>query len=339
METIDITTVGQLSAFLLNMFPATDAEPWDNVGLLQGDARAHLKGVAIALNATAKTIEESAQEGCNVLVSHHPAFLGKRPTLPSRDAYGLDTSIAQATLAKARELDVAIIALHTNLDVSDEAIRLPGHLTGYDFIERVIDPAQQERCRFSKTFRHRSTAIKAFIKDIPGYLTRTLARSSSSSSAPSNLLSAPIRGNLANFPHAQGSLRGCYGGIFSSSGDSVAKIAESFADRFQCHAQILGAGTLSLARRNPVRMAFCSGSLDKNLGIAALKREVNLIVCGEVHYHTALDLILSGATLIELGHDASEEPYVPLLRELISSVLTNHKIVSIKGKPLLMRVK
>lgn len=337
METTDITTVGQLSAFLLSMFPATDAEPWDNVGLLQGDARTHLKGVAIALNATPNTVEASAQEGCNVLVSHHPAFLGERPALPTRDAHGLDLSIAQRTLAKAQELGVAIIALHTNLDVSDEAIRLPGHLTGYDFIDRLVDPAEQECSRSSKTFQHRFAAIKAFVKEIPGYFMQAFVRSSSSAS--SNALSVPTHSSFANIRHAQGFLRGCYGGIFSSSDDSVEKIAETFAEGFHCHAQILSASTLSVTKHNPVSMAFCSGSLDKTLGIAALKRGVDLIVCGEVHYHTALDLVLAGATLIELGHDASEEPYVPFLHELMSSVLPNHKIVSIEGRPLLMSVK
>lgn len=337
METTYITTVGQLSAFLLSAFPATDAEPWDNVGLLQGDARTHLKGVAIALNATPHTVEASAQEGCNVLVSHHPAFLGERPALPSRDAHGLDLSIAQTTLAKAQELGVAMISLHTNMDVSDEAIRLPGHLTGYGFIDRLVDPAEQECSRSAKTFQHRFTAIKAFAKEIPGYFTRVFARSSSSTSL--NVLPMPTYSSLANIRQAQGSLRGCYGGIFSSSDDSVEKIAETFAESFHCHAQILGDGTLSVAKHNPTSMAFCSGSLDENLGIAALKRGVSLIVCGEVHYHTALNLVLAGATLIELGHDASEEPYVPLLHELISTALSDHKIASIEGRPLLMSVK
>lgn len=337
MEITDITTVGQLSAFLLSMFPATDAEPWDNVGLLQGDARTHLKGVAIALNATPNTVEASAQKGCNVLVSHHPAFLGERPALPSRNARGLDLSIAQATLAKAQELDVAIIALHTNLDVSDEAIRLPGQLTGYDFVDRLVDPAQQKRSRSAKMYQRLPAAMKAFIKEMPEYFTQAFFRSSSSTS--SNILSVPTHGTFTNIHHAQDSLRGCYGGIFRSSDDSVEKIAETFAESFHCHAQILSAGTLSVAKHNPTSMAFCSGSLDKNLGIAALKRGVDLIICGEVHYHTALDLVLAGATLIELGHDASEEPYVPLLHELISSVLPNHKIASIEGRPLLMSVK
>lgn len=51
-----------------------------------------------------------------------------------------------------------------------------------------------------------------------------------------------------------------------------------------------------------------------------LKRGIDVLVCGEVKYHTALDAASAGLALIELGHDVSELPFSAVLAEACAGV-------------------
>ena len=46
---------------------------------------------------------------------------------------------------------------------------------------------------------------------------------------------------------------------------------------------------------------------------AAVAAGVDCLVCGEIHYHDALDASQAGLAILEVGHDASEAPLVALL--------------------------
>ena len=43
---------------------------------------------------------------------------------------------------------------------------------------------------------------------------------------------------------------------------------------------------------------------------------VDLLICGEVKYHAALDAVEAGLAIIDLGHDVSEQPHCYVLLEL-----------------------
>lgn len=51
---------------------------------------------------------------------------------------------------------------------------------------------------------------------------------------------------------------------------------------------------------------------------ACLAAGVDALVCGELKYHEALDASVSGLSVIELGHDASELPFAAVLAEAAS---------------------
>lgn len=62
------------------------------------------------------------------------------------------------------------------------------------------------------------------------------------------------------------------------------------------------------------RAVTCTGA-DGGCGPAALAAGADVIVCGEMKYHAALDLSRAGLAVIELGHDVSELPLVAVLAE------------------------
>ena len=69
-------TIGALETALLKDFPAEDAEEWDRTGLLVGEPALPVRKMALALDPTVAAIEEAASRGANVLITHHPAYLG-----------------------------------------------------------------------------------------------------------------------------------------------------------------------------------------------------------------------------------------------------------------------
>ena len=51
---------------------------------------------------------------------------------------------------------------------------------------------------------------------------------------------------------------------------------------------------------------------------ACISRGVDVLVCGEIKYHEALDAGAAGLCVIELGHDVSELPFVAVLADAVA---------------------
>lgn len=66
------------------------------------------------------------------------------------------------------------------------------------------------------------------------------------------------------------------------------------------------------------RVVTCTGATG-DVGRAALRAQADCLVCGEIKYHEALDLSQAGLGVIELGHDTSELPLVPVLAAAVKS--------------------
>lgn len=129
--------VKDVESILFRLFPREDAEPWDNVGLSVGNPAAKVVGIACALDARPKTIRAARAAGCNVLVTHHPAWLkAPDPITPSAQ----DSSLAGATAWEAISQEVSLIAMHTNLDRSPMALALVSQITGLKSLGTTVTP-------------------------------------------------------------------------------------------------------------------------------------------------------------------------------------------------------
>ncbi len=95
----------------------------------------------------------------------------------------------------------------------------------------------------------------------------------------------------------------------------------SLSDRLNPHEF---ASRVSYALESPVklysadldirRVAFCCGS-GKDLVFPALNGGADAFVGGDIPYHTALDAVEKGMTIIDCGHHASEKKAVKIFRE------------------------
>lgn len=89
--------------------PPALQESYDNAGLIAGDAHADCTGVLCSLDCTEAVIDEAVARGCNLVVAHHPILFK-----PIKRLTG--SNYAERTLIKAIRQQVAIYAIHTNLD-------------------------------------------------------------------------------------------------------------------------------------------------------------------------------------------------------------------------------
>lgn len=109
-------TVGELLEILDELFPWELAEEWDNSGLQVGSWSAECEGILCALDPSSESVEAAFRFGCNVLLAHHPLFFGKA-------VQRIDTAhpIGKA-VRSALERKVNIITCHTNADSAEKGI-------------------------------------------------------------------------------------------------------------------------------------------------------------------------------------------------------------------------
>ncbi len=84
-------------------------EQYDNSGLLIGDPKMEVKSILLTLDCTETIVDEAIENGCNVIIAHHPILFGPIKKITGRN-------YVERVLIKAIKNDIALIAVHTNLD-------------------------------------------------------------------------------------------------------------------------------------------------------------------------------------------------------------------------------
>lgn len=102
-------TIKEVYDFLHSVAPFQYQESYDNAGLIVGDAEQICTGVITCLDSTEAVIDEAIASDANLVVAHHPiVFRGLK-------RFNGANYIEKAVI-KAIKNDIAIIAIHTNLD-------------------------------------------------------------------------------------------------------------------------------------------------------------------------------------------------------------------------------
>ena len=94
---------------LEKLAPPALQESYDNAGLLTGNASWICTGVLCTLDVTVNVVNEAKAKGCNLVVAHHPIIFGGLKKLNG-------SNYVEQTVIEAIKNDIAIYAIHTNLD-------------------------------------------------------------------------------------------------------------------------------------------------------------------------------------------------------------------------------
>ncbi|MFZ4544387.1 MAG: Nif3-like dinuclear metal center hexameric protein [Saprospiraceae bacterium] len=94
---------------LENIAPPIYQESYDNSGLLVGNPGNEVTAVLISLDCLEKTVDEAIEKSCNLIVAHHPIVFKGLKRFNGKN-------YVERTIMKAIKHDIAIYAIHTNLD-------------------------------------------------------------------------------------------------------------------------------------------------------------------------------------------------------------------------------
>lgn len=101
--------ISRIINFLETIAPASLQESYDNAGLITGMPEWECTGAMISLDITEEVLEEAIQNNCNLLIAHHPIVFKGLKRINGRDH-------VSSNIIRAIKKDLAIYAIHTNLD-------------------------------------------------------------------------------------------------------------------------------------------------------------------------------------------------------------------------------
>ena len=97
--------------FIDSFAPFSSQEEWDNSGLLVGSGENEVTKVLVALDITPETVKEAKENGCELIVSHHPIIFSAQKSFT-------DGSLAYLC---ARE-NISVISAHTCYDFAEGGV-------------------------------------------------------------------------------------------------------------------------------------------------------------------------------------------------------------------------
>ena len=101
--------IHEITDFLEEIAPLHYQESYDNSGLLVGDFNSEIKGALISLDCTESVIDEAISLGTKLVISHHPIIFSPLKKINGKN-------YVERVILKAIKNDIAIYAIHTNLD-------------------------------------------------------------------------------------------------------------------------------------------------------------------------------------------------------------------------------
>lgn len=104
-----VNTIQEIVSYLEKIAPPSYQESYDNSQLITGNLKDQVNGILCTLDATEAVVDEAIALGCNLIIAHHPIVFKGLKSLTGKD-------YVERTVIKALKNDIAIYAIHTNLD-------------------------------------------------------------------------------------------------------------------------------------------------------------------------------------------------------------------------------
>src|SRR5580704_10421622 len=101
--------IAEIIRHLETIAPPAYQESYDNTGLLAGSPERDCTGALITLDSTEQIVHEAIARNCNLIVAHHPILFGGLKKITGQN-------YVEKTIIAAIKNDIAIYAIHTNLD-------------------------------------------------------------------------------------------------------------------------------------------------------------------------------------------------------------------------------
>jgi dinuclear metal center YbgI/SA1388 family protein len=101
--------INEIIQFFQSIAHPSLQEQYDNAGLITGDGFWECSGIICSLDATEEVVKEAIEKKCNLIVAHHPIIFNGLKKITGNN-------YVEKTIIAAIKNDIAIYAIHTNLD-------------------------------------------------------------------------------------------------------------------------------------------------------------------------------------------------------------------------------
>ncbi|THF75630.1 Nif3-like dinuclear metal center hexameric protein [Cohnella fermenti] len=325
--------------YVEKLAPKHYAVPDDRIGLQVGSVRKEVKRVLVALDVNAEVAEEAAALGAELIVAHHAPIYRPLKHLQTDTPSG-------ALMASLLRHDIAVYVAHTNLDTADggmndwmaEALGLEGRgvleEVHTDKLFKLVVFVPQEHaeavraalfgagagwignysdCSFNVegtgTFLPREGA-EPFIGK-PGKR-ESVAEVRIETVVPDSVRKAVVRAMLKAHPYEEVAydlypmdLKGRTFGLGRVGALPEPESLDEFAERVKQALQVPFVRVVGRGDRPIRKVAVLGGSGSRYIGHARFAG-ADVLVTGDIDYHTAQDAEAMGLAIVDPGHNAEK---------------------------------
>ncbi|WNS43789.1 Nif3-like dinuclear metal center hexameric protein [Paenibacillus sp. MMS20-IR301] len=325
--------------YMEQLAPKHLAEEWDNVGLQLGSLQKEITGVLVALDVNDDVVEEAIAHSCNLIIAHH-AIIFK----PIKGI--LTDTPAGRLYEKLIKNDIAVYISHTNLDVAEggmndwmaEALGIENGgpikdihteqlsklvvFVPKDHHQKVLDAILNAGAGWIGNYSHCSFNIEGYGTFLPHegtdpYIGKQgkLERAEEvriETIVPQGVRGKVVQAMLKAHPYEEVAydlysmdLKGRSFGL-----GRVGKLKEpttlgEFVKVVKSGLDVDSVRVVGDLDR-PIRKAAVMGGSGAKYYSSAIFKGADVLVTGDIDYHTAQDAHLAGIALIDPGHNAEK---------------------------------
>ncbi|AWV35280.1 MULTISPECIES: Nif3-like dinuclear metal center hexameric protein [Paenibacillus] len=343
--------------YMEQLAPKHLAEDWDKIGLQLGTLQKEITNVLVALDVNDEVVEEAIRLGCNLIIAHHAIIF--RPL----QGIQTDTP-AGKMYEKLIKNDIAVYISHTNLDVTEggmndwmaEALGIENGVpikdihseqlsklvvfVPKDHHQKVLDAILNAGAGAIGNYSHCSFNIEGYGTFIPGEGTDPYIGEKGKMEraeeirietiVPHSIRNKVVQAMLKAHPYEEVAydlysmdLKGRSLGLGRvgklKEPTTLGQFVETVKKGLKVdHVRVVG----DLDR--PIRKAAVLGGSGGKYYNSAIFRGADVLVTGDLDYHTVQDAALAGITLIDPGHNA-EKIMKEKVAEWMAGKLAEHK--------------
>ena len=134
--------IKEITSYLESLAPISSQVSYDNCGLIVGDSSNEITSVLICLDTTEDIVNEAIEKGANLIISHHPIIFSALKKITGK-------TYIERTIIKAIQNNIAIYAIHTNLDNYRFGVNWEiGNRIGLENLQ-ILSPTENVLCKLS----------------------------------------------------------------------------------------------------------------------------------------------------------------------------------------------
>lgn len=306
---------------LEKVFPKSNMEEWDNVGLMIGDRDMEIKKIQISLDVTMNVIDNAIKNNIDLIISHHPFIFNPIKNINTDSLLG-------RKILKLIENKTAVYSLHTNLDSSKNGLNdFVGEIIGLKD-GKIIDPVKENyykavfsTCDIEKTENELKKESVNFDKDGDEKFILVLKKDKLY-----NVIEKLKTKSLVNDDINIVKLENSYGDkgigrIYSlKEKTKLSTIIEEVKEKFEIKSVIVSGNNIEEAIIKKIAIVNGAGS---SYWKKAKRMGADLLITGDLKYHEALDAKEEGMYIMDIGHYESERFFYNIILNELKNIVKN----------------